>query len=671
MAERYFAQREASELVDYLCRFNLDFSSLAIPSQNGIGAVWARNINYYYNNVLLGDSQTGLDFDGQQGELVKMLVPQARSLNTQFLSLTTKQKLNFEPEALSVDSKTLADTRVAASLCSDLVRFQNIDQKAYRLAEISSLMGTAYLFNRWMPSLGKQKGIDPNTGQVAYSGGPKISVHTSYDLSFDHTIEDFYEQDWVTIKVLENRWNLIATHPELEDEIRQLPRAMNGGDAVFFWQMNMNEDMVWVNYFYHRSTQALPLGRHTVYCNSKTVFYDDDNPYIGENGAYIPITEMKPEPIIGTGFGYPIFSNILPLQEMLDFNFSSRASNNNAFAVKSVLNPTGNDINVKHIQGLKFINYTPMNVSGGGKPEVLELNNSNTEIANFSSDCVSYMQQIYSLNSAIRGEPGAGITSGTAIATLSANALEFAQNFTKSYVNCLEQAMYQNVLNYKNFSTEPMTVSITGPSNSSIAKQFIGSDLSSIRRVKLNISNPLMATAAGKLEVANNLLQTGQFTIEKYIRVLEGAPIEALYEDKFDEEDFIQQENDALRDPNGPMVKALVTDDHPEHIRGHKCLLDNVDIRNDASLSQKALDHIYEHYELAKTTDPILYQMIKTGQMPQQMPPPEQPQGGAPTAGPGPQDMSGAGAAPAQPAAPLTTVASEIGGEAPQVLGEG
>lgn len=665
MAETYFAQRDGKDLVDHLMKFENQWSRVTSPYENGIGSVWARNLNAYYSNLMSGDTNSGLDFDGQMGELVKMVVPQARSLTTQFLSLTTKQKLHFEPQAMSNDARTLSDARLASALCEDIVRCQNLDQKGYRSAELSAVMGKAYIKSCWAMDKGRAVGIDPQTGQSQYSGGLKVGVFTDYDMCFDHTIEDFYEQDWVRVRSAKNRWDLIASHPELEEEIRKLPNAYNKEEMVFYWQTNINEDMVWVYEFFHRSTPALPLGRYTVYASTTAIFYDDHNPYKDDNGAIIPIAEMKPEPVAGTGFGYPFFSNLLPMQEMLDHNMSALSSNNNAFAVKSILNPMGNDINVKHIQGLKFISYKPMSIAGNGKPEVLDLNTSNPELYRFNDTLIQYMQQIGNINSAIRGEPGAGITSGTAIATLSANAIEFAQNFTKAYINCLETAMQHAILCYRNFATEPEVVAIAGPNDSTIAKTFKGSDLATIKRVRCSIANPLMATAAGKLEVANNLLQTGQFSIKRYLKVLEGAPIDALYDREFDEENFIQEENDAMRAEDGQPVKALATDDHPIHMQAHKSLLDNNAIRQDPIRYQRVLDHILEHYDLAKQTDPMLYQMLKTGQMPDmsQMQAMQQPE----VVAPGMEDPMAAGAANvASPAmAPASIENNDMGGQAP------
>ena len=61
-----------------------------------LAAYW-RNMSAYYSAVINPDSWlTSLGFSGEQGELVRMVVPQARTLVRQFVSVITKQRYNWE-----------------------------------------------------------------------------------------------------------------------------------------------------------------------------------------------------------------------------------------------------------------------------------------------------------------------------------------------------------------------------------------------------------------------------------------------------------------------------------------------------------------------------------------------------------------------------------------------
>jgi hypothetical protein len=82
--------------------------------------------------------------------------------------------------------------------------------------------------------------------------------------------------------------------------------------------------MIYVYEFYHKPTPALPQGRMTIYASGTCVFEDGENPY-----GQIPGRFLKFEQIIGTGLGYPMLSNLLPVQELLDHSFSASSAPTN------------------------------------------------------------------------------------------------------------------------------------------------------------------------------------------------------------------------------------------------------------------------------------------------------------------------------------------------------
>lgn len=644
--KEYFARKDSKDLAKDCMSFVQNWNSRIGSTSDGLASVWYRNIRAYYANLFAGSgsSDSSLDFIGEQGELVKMLVPQARSLNTQFLSLTTKQKLHFEPEAETTDALTLADTRVASALLKQIVRNENLDSQGYKMAEHCTLTGLGYMKVCWDMMKGQPRAVD-ETGELIYTGNLDISTLTIFDVMFDFIQEDFEKQNWAMCRQLKNRWDLIARHPQLEQEILALPSVMKEHDSLLLWPDKLNEDMVYVYEFYHRSTPAVPNGRMTMMGDDKTIFFDDENPYRTEDGAFIPIVQMKPEPVTACGWGYPFFSNILPMQEMLDTMFSAIASNNAANAVQSIANPAGNDISVTNINNLNFMTYKPMaGIPGGGKPEPIQLTATAKETYTFVDVLRSHMQEVYNINSALRGTPPPGVTSGTAIATLTTNALEFSQNFSKAYYLSLETAMKMAIYCYKIFVDEPMLVSITGPNKKTMAKQFVGSDLDNIKRVTCKIANPLMATASGKYEVAQNLLNSGLITTPKnYFSVLEGAPIETLYEDEYDENQLMMLENDDLRE--GKPVIALIDDNHDEHIKKHKALMFDPEVRRNSDIIGVVKAHLLEHYNLQAQSAP-------------QQPPEAGVSANAPS--PLPQGQPEA-AAPAEPAAPAIDI-SQVDG---------
>jgi hypothetical protein len=664
--KQYFAKRSAEELVDECRSYSESWFSILGSADQGLAAVWNRNFRYYYNNFISGSGyDSSLEFGGEQGELVKMGIPQARSLNQQLLSLVTKQRLNFTCEAETTDYLTMADTKIGDALTKQVTFTQDLDAKAWKMCEHTTMTGLGYMGVFWDMTKGKPKTANGSTGELLYTGDLNVTCILPTDIIFDFTKENFKDLDWVIVRVIRNKYDLIAMHPEKAETINALPSVRKLNDVAMFWDQQYNDDYVYTFEFYHRSTPALPQGRMTVFGDKNTILYDtidfeEGNPYKDFDGnAYIPVVQMKPEPVVGTGFGYPIFCNLLPMQEMLDFNFSAIASNNSANAVQTVANPIGNDVGVKMIGGLRFIQYKPMNAQGGGKPEPLQLTQSSPESYKFSDMLRAYMMEVYNINSALRGTPPPGVTAGNALATLTTNAIEFTQSFSKAYVTAVETVMTYAVWNYRNFCDEDMIISIAGSRGTTLARTFKREDIGNLKRVRCEIANPLMATAAGKFEVAQQLLQTGLITNPKaYFRILEGAPLEALYDDEESQEELIEKENDDLR--TGKKVYALWVDDHPAHMKAHRAILNDPEIRRNSTAVSNILAHIEEHDRLDLESDPRLQQIFQTGQpapKPQMPPPGQAPMPGLPQSG-GPQ--------PAEPAEPSVDISQiPVGGVNP------
>jgi len=185
---------------------------------------------------------------------------------------------------------------------------------------------------------------------------------------------------------------------------------------------------------------------------------------------------------------------------MYDHSLSAIATNQSATAVQQILCPRGADISSQDVGGLNFVFFTPQNVDGGGKPEPMQLTQSAPETFKFAEVLKGYMLEISGINSAVRGAPPPGVTSGTAIATLTANSLEFMSSLQKSVDMALEGAITLALKSYMEFADVPRSILVTGKNNMAYGYEFTGKDLKAIKKVKINRSNPLMGTIAGRSE---------------------------------------------------------------------------------------------------------------------------------------------------------------------------
>jgi hypothetical protein len=150
----------------------------------------------------------------------------------------------------------------------------------------------------------------------------------------------------------------------------------------------------------------------------------------------------------------------------------------------------------------------------------------------------------------------------------------------------------------KTFAKTPRVAAIAGKSNVTYMKEFTSDDLSSITRVIVDAGNALAQTTAGRVEMASQMMQMGIITTpEQYISVINTGKLETMTEGQNKELLLVRAERERLVDGTTPVV-AVLTDSHSLHIREHKAVLADPDLRMDAQLVQRTLAHIQEHIDI-------------------------------------------------------------------------
>lgn len=566
--------------------------------------------------------------EGVQGELVRMYTPQARTMTRQMVTLVTKNPISLKCMAEVMDGEIMDTIKLGNAVAAQIVEQQRLDHKKKQLAECAIVAGIAFTYTRLRTDKGDKDPILDDDGAVILDGAVDITVHTPFDVYYDSTIPVWDDVPWCEVRTMRSRWDLIAQHPELTDEILAIPSAAQvSGVKSWFERVTQNDDMIYAWELYIRPCPAVPKGRMMMYSGAKCVYYDGYNAY-----GTIPVEPMIPEQVMGTTLGYPQFTNLMACQEMYDNSMSAIASNQAAFAVQNIAVPRSANINVQEIGGMRFTLYTPQNIPGGGKPEPMNLVASSPETFKYADMLKEQMMEMMNLNGALRGSPPSGASSGVAIATLSANGIEFSTSLQEALNDCLSRTIKHAIKCYIVFGPGvERKVQMSGTNNQVSSKSYTGDQLKSISGIKITMQNPLMQTIAGRLEVGEKLLQMPKDLWGKYVSILEGQPLQKMYQDELSEDDLIEAENEELS--KGVQVPSLITDDHPKHIQKHAAALSDPKIRLQGQMIQLFLDHIEVHYQLALEQDPSLTAMIRTGKMPegglQPMPPPQGP-GGAP-----------------------------------------
>ena len=597
------AEKDTDSVVSKVSSFLNIFSLNSEAERSSLSSIWSRNLRMYYNAVINSDStDSSLGFGGEEGELIEMHVPVARSDVRKMISIATRQRLNFKAQAESGDYTTKANTEIADALAHEYATDEDIGLAKTRekLIELAIVTGHSFILTQW----------DDERSRPIFRPIP------SWMCTYNFNAESFEDLDWFVVHYFVNRYTLAAQYPKHKDSIIN---ATSDRSAINPWSINFgvldySEDDILVSEFYHKSTPALPQGRFIKFVNELGI-EDIENPYKDKNGnAEIPVAMVVPELIQPYLLGYPKLCDLLPLQEMTDHQFSVMASIFSALGVPTILNPRNSGINASNMSGLKVISYSPQMGDGmkGSKPEILELCKLPPNLLDTINIMSNFQQRLSNISGALQGQLPPGVTAASAIATLSANAVEFIEPLSFSVNSALESSMMRAIIQTSQFQQEERTIELVGPRNSSAVRKFSGQDITGLKRVTMLSQNPLTLFAGGRQKIAEDYMSMGLIkTPEEYDAVMVYGSLEPIRENMTTKDTLVSWENQEMR--QGKPVSALATDDHAYHIYKHSLLENDPEIRKRPELLMMIEDHKQAHLELSRTVDVGLYAMVQTG----------------------------------------------------------
>lgn len=583
---------------------------------------------YYHGSFYERGTDHRMSFAGEQGELTQFPVNHYRNIALHLLNMTTANRPAMQARATNTDYKSLTQTILANGLLDYYMREKRLEDYLRRATEYAIVFGEGYVKLGWNATAGKIFEADEETGESYHEGDLEYTNLSPLDVIRDHSKEDG-NHDWIIVRNYKNRFDLMAKHPDIAKFIQAIPSKDDLDKIKFPLFASYKTDDIPVYEFFHKPSEALPEGRYVLYSSPDAVYYDGPLPY-----DEIPVYRISPNNMIGTPYGYTILFDLMPIQEAINLLYSIILTNQNAFGVQNILVPKGADINLTQLQGgLNIIEY----LQGVGKPEPMNLTQTPKEVFEMLNKLEQTMETISGINSVTRGNPEASLKSGAALALVQAQAVQFASSLQQSYVSLVENVGTAIIKILQRYAKQPRVAAIAGKSNKSKMKQFSSEDLMNVNRVIVEIANPLSKTTAGRLEIANNLMQMNLIkNVDEYFTVLNTGKLDTMIEGDQAKLLLIRAENERMMD--GIEVQALVTDIHQTHIQEHLALLSDPELRENPELVGIVLGHINEHKSLLEDPNNIQWLLI-TGQQPLQPPmPPGPPQG--PEGGPTPTEVA-------------------------------
>ena len=630
----YFANAPIDKIGD--CLMDRIENYYIFLNATGFMNLWRRSFAFFYNSARLGGRINPV---GAKLELQSISMDDYPNLLRNILVLATAQLPSMQTLCANGDEKTLEQNKISQQVLDYEVRTHRVNDFVVQAAEDALWAGEGFIYKGWNPNLGEEVAPDanPDTMQPELDeNGQQRTLHvgdwefenlTCLDIIRDVDCLSYKALEWVTVRRFQNKWNLIAQYPQFKDEIQRAAWALTDKrNSKFGYSAVNHRDLVPTFEFFHNKTQAVPMGRQTLFLDADTVLFDGPLAYSGRPLYRCAYAELRNNP-----FGWTVGYSLLPLAEANNRLTSTLLTNVATFGVTRVLNPRGANISLQALAtNLSIIDYTPTGPSGG-KPEVLNMANP---ITKETGDLLKFMNQkmetYAGINSTLRGQIENDEMSGAAMAMQASISLQYNAGFQKSVIKVIEEVGTGMVQDLKAFASAPRQALIVGKNDQGYMQSYSQKDFDGIDRVVVAAANPLLNTTAGKVNLADQLLQNGMLPqgeagAMKYIQVMNEGKLEPETQYLQSEYMAIQTDKEQLLAGKMPMIQ--LTDNHPLRMQEVNCLNNNPIIRGNPQLGNLVRQYIMAHFQQWLSMPPLLAAAMGI------QPPPAQGPGGAPPPG--------------------------------------
>lgn len=630
--------------------------------------VWRRSYRLLYGWDANGSYKSSrmISFSGEEGENVNASANILRSLTRAMHTQATGSRPAFGARTTSSDPQSLETVKVANALL-DYELDTHLEEQLRRAAWYSYPSGEGWCYVRWDHWSGKPQAIDPMTGSVVWTGAVRATALKPEDVIRDIHRADM-DHDWLVVSTLENRYSLVARFPEYRDEIMnasppaQWTSIRTRTPTSKLWAGG-DTDTIPVFELWHRKTDALPSGRHAIMIGTSCIVHDDAMPY-----SRLPVIPMVPSLEPDMAYGYGETWDLNNLQQIVTSAVSQVASTRENFGARNVWVVPGTRLSPNQIgAGFRIL-------ESAQKPEVLDMGAGYVgEVSAFVDLIKGLMQLQTGMNDTVLGDASKS-QSGEALRMLHSMAMQYNSGTIASYAQLCEGAMQIVIEAWATYGSGEQMIPIVGRGDRQTIVRFKAEDLGVIDSVKIELQAASLRTSAGRMDMADKLLQAGMITDPRqYLTALATGRIEHMTDAPYSERVLIDTENERLKDPQrAGQVKALVTDNHAKHIDEHRTALADPDTRLNDQIAGAILGHIQEHVQLWQTANQDILAATGQQQSPsaamaqqqaQQMAAQGPQPGGPPTGGPG-----GAGQPPMQQDQPPADVGAQEPGMAPTMM---
>ena len=585
---RYFAASPRDEIGGKLWARVENYQTSELLNQ--LGSRLATAYNYYFGLDPSGVHATsGMARGGEYGELAEIRVNHSRALVNVLLNLITAPKVVWTPKATNLDYDSARQTELAAGILEYYWNDKKVSKHAIKSVEEAIAFTEGFVLGEWDPEAGEDYSADEN-GEIIKTGDLRFTNLSWWDVIRDPFKRSWEELDWLIVSSPRNKFDLAARYPEQADQILDAPEGDMRLQELPAAERSQTDDVP-LYIFFHKPCAALPRGRQTYFLSNKVVLSDTILQY-----DEIPVYRVSPAELISTPFGYSPFLEILGIQELIDSLHTSIATNQTTFATQLVALEQGSESAIDQLGGgMRAIYYPP----GGKPPEPLQLTKSPPEVFEHLASLKKDQELLFGLNAVVRGEMQSDRMSGSALALLSSQAQQQASTLNANYIRFVEQLGTFVLKTIQRNASVPRKIAIAGKQSAYLVQEqeFDSNSIGQIAKVSVEVGNPLSQTAAGRSEMAKEMMQMGFIrTPEQYEQVLATGKLEPLTKSLQNELLLVLSENEDIA--KGETPQAMIHDDHLLHGREHRAPVASPNARRNPKVLKASIDHLHQHYSL-------------------------------------------------------------------------
>lgn len=551
---------------------------------------------------------------GEQGELTRSFVNHHRNLLLHIKTQTTQNKVAFKSQVMNMTSKSAKTTELVNGLaeyyCED--EDYGVDTKAKQATEDCLVFAESSLVGLWNRFKGREVVQDPTSGFVYRDGDMDYFNVTPMDQIINTCHQDRGDCQYRIIRRWVNKYDWAARYPKFASQVKNLADTEGSYGTKLVTLIHHDNETIPVFYAFHAPTSAVPKGRLMILADPSCIF--EDGPLDQGDGKpgydHVPVYDMIVNTMAGSPFGYSVGFDLIPQQQLYNEIYSALASNNINFATQCVMTPKGSNVHYQNLAtGMSLVEWDPK-MGPVGKPEALNLLSSKPESYQFLDRIQKNMEILAGIDSLSRGQPDVNVTSGQYAALVTTQSVIFNSGIQKAYARMLKQLMTGTMRTIRKNMIGNKIASIVGPSMEPTSQEFGKMDLQDIKSVNTELTNPMLQTPAGKMNLADALFKTGTLkNPETYVQVYTEGDLPSIFNAEDSQLNLIKQENEALM--KGIKFGCAVTDMHVTHILQHRAMIDTMEARMNPNLPYvvATLAHIQDHLvKLAGGVNPFTSQ---------------------------------------------------------------